>query len=342
VEPAEPEHANESRRRALTRALRIALAFAISGGAVALLAGQVDWPRAYGAMRAANLTWIAVAIAWSLVIVWGRGARWAFLQPGPGLGIHTAAIAVQTFYNRIAPMRLGELTLPFLLRRYAGQDASRTLLLLIVVRIVELAVLIGLLALATLCRTGTAHRGWLVGMVVLLAAMTLLLAKFRLVTRLGLAVAARLARWTRVERAPQIGRAFARLEEAIQGESQLSRRQRMGLVAWTAILQLMQVASIDAILRAFGVDLDWLALTQGTAVALAGPALPLPSVGMVGTLEASWTIGFAWVGVPTETAILTGIATQVVTLLFAAVVALPGWWYLLTRAAERTRRSNKS
>jgi len=322
--------------------LRVALAVLISGGAVAFLAAQLDWRRALEALRAADIGWIAVAIAWSLAIQWGRGVRWTWLQPEPGLGINTAAIAVQTFYNRIAPMRLGELTLPFLLRRHAGQDATRTLVLLIVVRIVELAVLIGLLALSTLLRTGTENGGWLAVLVGLLAVIALVLARFRAMMRLSLRVTRRVARWIRVDRVPLVGRALERIEQAMAGEAQLSGRRRAGLLVWTVVLQAMQIASIDAILRAFAVDLDWLAVVQGTSVALAGPALPLPSVGMVGTLEASWAFGFVWVGLDLETAILTGVATQVITLAFAAVAALPSWWYLLRRTAARTPPPSRS
>lgn len=325
----------------MARVLRIAAAFCISGGVVAALAAQLDWRRAIEALRLAELGWIAVAMAWSLAIVWARGMRWTALQPEPGFGVNTSAIAVQTFYNRIAPMRLGELTLPFLLRRHAGQEASRTLVLLIVVRIVELAVAIGLLALATLLRTGTAHVGWLLVLVGLLVAIGILLLRFRDVMRLCLRVAAAVTRWLRVDRFPRVGRALERIEQAMAGESQLSPRLRASLLLWTVGLQSMQIASFDAILRAFGIDLGLLALVQSASIALAGPALPLPSVGMVGTLEASWAIGFVWVGVPLESAILTGIATQVLTLAFAAVVALVCWWYLLRRAA-RTRPPSRS
>lgn len=328
--------------RARARVVRVALAVAISGGVIAALALQVDWGEAIHALRAARLGWIAVALAWSLVIVWGRGVRWTALQSGPGVGVATAAIAVQTFYNRIAPMRLGELTLPFLLRLHAGEDASRTLVLLIVVRIVELAVLLGLLALATILRTGTESGGWLLVLGALLAAITLLLARFRAVMRLCLRAAGVVARWGRIDRMPRVGRALDRIEQVIAGDAQLGARQRASLLVWTAVLQAMQIASIDAILRAFGVELDWLAVVQGTSVSLAGPALPLPSVGMVGTLEASWAVGFVWVGVGLETAILTGVAAQVITLAFAAVVALPCWWWLVRRSAARTPPPSRS
>jgi uncharacterized protein (TIRG00374 family) len=337
-----PLDAAPARPRAAARAVRIALAVLISGGVVAVLALQVDWGEAAHALAAARPGWIAAAIAWSMIIVWARGARWTALQPGPGFGVATAAIAVQTFYNRIAPMRLGELTLPFLLRKHADEDATRTLVLLMVVRIVELAVLLGLLALAAMLRTGTESGGWLLVLGALLAAIALLLARFRAVMRLGLRAAGAVARWVRIDRVPRLGRALDRVEQAIAGDEQLGPRRRASLLAWTVVLQAMQIASIDAILRAFGVELDWLAVVQGTSVALAGPALPLPSVGMVGTLEASWAVGFVWVGVGLETAILTGVAAQVITLAFAAVVALPCWWWLVRRSATRTRPPSRS
>jgi uncharacterized protein (TIRG00374 family) len=331
------EQVSESPRSARARATRIALAAVVSCGAVAILAAQVDWGGAFDGLRGARVGWIAVALCWSVVIVWGRGIRWTALQPEPGLGVNTAAISVQTFYNRIAPMRVGELTLPFLLHRHGGQEASRTLVLLIVVRMVELAVVIGLLGLSILLRTGTAHGGQLVVIIVTLAAMALVLARFRGIMRFCLRIARWLARRARMKSARWAERAMERLEQTLLYESQLSGRQRVGLLTSTVVLQAMQIASFDAILRAFGVGLDLLALVQATSVALAGPALPMPSVGMVGTLEASWTAGFVWVGVPLEIAVVTGIVTQVVTLLFAALSALPAWWFLVRKTAARSR-----
>jgi hypothetical protein len=145
------------------------------------------------------------------------------------------------------------------------------------------------------------------------------------------------SRWTRLDRIGAVRGGLAGLERTVGSEARLDRARRIGLLAWTVVLQGMQIAAFDAILRAFGVALAPIPLVQGAAVALAGPALPLPSVGTIGTLEASWVAGFVWVGVGLDAAILTGVATQLITLAFAAVVALPSWLYLVRRTAARTR-----
>lgn len=317
--------------------LRASVAVAISLATLAVLLGQLDLDHASAAVAAAEPGWLAAAIGWSAVIVWARGRRWTLLDPGPGLGRSTAAIAVQTFYNRIAPVRLGELALPYLLSRHAGADPSRTLILLVVVRVVELAVAIGLLALSTLLGTGTRHAAWLLGLAAVLAVIISVLAFFRGAVRLALRVFGRLARALRVAERPFVRTAIVRLEATVSEENRLTKTQRVGLLLWTIGNQLMQIAVFDAVLRAFGTHLGALAVIQASSVCLAGTSLPIPSVGTVGTLEASWVAGTVWVGVDLSHAVLTGIAIQVLTLLFAAVVALPSWFYLVRRRVARTR-----
>lgn len=56
-------------------------------------------------------------------------------------------------------------------------------------------------------------------------------------------------------------------------------------------------------------------------------------MGSIGTHETGWVAGFAWVGVPISEAALTGVATQVVTLVYAALFAGPAWWYYTRRPA---------
>jgi uncharacterized membrane protein YbhN (UPF0104 family) len=315
------------------RALRIGAAIALSSGAIALLVAALDWRRAGAALAAADPRWIAVALAWSLAIVALRGWRWIAIQPEAGLAIATAATAVQTFYNRIAPMRLGELTLPHLLRRHAGLDATPTLMLLVVTRIVELAVLLGLLALAVLLGGAADHLGAIAGIGGGLAAIVLLLANLHAAVGLAHRAIAAAARATGVAGRPLARRIVAALARAAAGEARLRPRQRAALVGWTVAIQLAQLAALDAIVRAFGVALGPAASAQGSALALAGTALPLPTVGMVGSLEAGWVAGYHLVGVDRDVAILTGLAAQVVTLGFAAAVALPAWAYL--RRARR-------
>lgn len=317
----------------MRRAVQLAAAALVSAAVLALLLGQLDWDRSWRAVREASGGWLLVAIAWSAAIVAARGLRWRLIHPEVPLAVGTAAISVQTFYNRIAPMRLGELSLPILLRRHAGTDVARPLVLLVLVRIVELAVALGLIVVAAVAGGRASQAGYLAALIGLIAVVAAVLLWFRQVMQLAVRLAGALTRWTRLDRISAVRGGLAGLERTVASDARLDRARRIGLLAWTVGLQGMQIAAFDAILRAFGVALDPIPLVQGAAVALAGPALPLPSVGSIGTLEASWVAGFVWVGVSLDQAVLTGVATQLVTLAFAALVALPSWLYLVRRSA---------
>ncbi len=319
VEPA-PRH-----RR---RYLRPLLAVLVSSAAVAIIVSRLDGERAWAAVRGADPGWLLAAGVLTAVTVFVRGVRFHSVCRTPGLWVTTAAIAVQTLINRVAPMRLGELSLPYLLQRHAGASGAEVLMTLVLIRFVELAVVIPLLLLSALAGGGVGFGAWSGLIALVLVGLLLVLIYFRALVRFAVSTLERVAQRVGVASTTLAGRVLQSLTRAAAGSERLSGGQRFGLFALTLAQLTFQIGVFAAILAAFDLSVGPLALVTASCVAFTGVALPVPSVGTVGTLEASWVAGFTWVGMNLEDAILTGLATQVLTLVFNAALGAGGWLFL--------------
>lgn len=312
---------------------RIFLAFLGSAALLALVFSQLDLREAGARFREASVGWIGIAALGSLFVLLMRGARFAVLNRRAGWPLTTAATAIQVFLNRVTPLRLGELSLPWLLRKHAGEDAARSLLSVVLVRLIDLVIVVGAVVVGISVR----HRGdggpQLLPSVAALCLLVLGLALFRRWLGYLLIVAAWFTRRLRLERHPLVKRSLGKLGDAVAGGEALSRRQMGWVVFTSASIFLGQTLLFGAILRAFSVEIGLLELIQGGAVAQAGAAVPIAAFGSFGPQEASWAAGFVWVGVPLQDALVTAIACQMITLAFAALFALPAWLWLGRRRA---------
>jgi hypothetical protein len=317
--------------RLKSKTARVVLAVAVSGGLLALVLSGLELDRAAARLRAAEPGWILAAAGLSLGVFLSRGLRFASLLPRSGAPLSLAATGVQNFLNRVTPLRLGELSLPYLLRRHAGEDPAVALVAVVLVRLVDLAVVLAAVVLAVAMRAGAPGGLW--GPALLLAGVVATLATFRFWLGLALRAVGAIARRFAFGRRPGVERVLAKLAGAVAESTSLGLRGRAVLLGWSLAVFVLQTAMFGALLRAFGVDLPVVPLVQGAAVAQVGAAVPVASVGTVGTQEASWVAGFVWAGVGREDALVTAIACQVITLAFAALTALPCWWWLGRRKA---------
>lgn len=302
---------------------RAATAILISAGLLALLLSRLEIGPALARLQSADTRWLGVAACFSFGVLLLRSFRFAALLRSD-LRLTAAAVAIQVFLNRVTPLRLGEFSLPWLLHRHGAESFSGSLVSLVFVRILDLGIVVWAVALSL---AATPERSSLPALLVASLLLLLLLAAFR--------------RWLgALLRIVRLGtRNFGRADSAMRKlEDALAEARRLegwayAKVALTSLgIFVGQSAIFGAILLAYDLPLPLLDLARGSAVALTGAALPLAAVGTIGTQEASWVAGFAWVGIPLEEAIVTGIAAQFVTLAFSALFALPAWLFLSRRA----------
>ncbi len=325
--------------RAHPKAIRLMLGLLFSGLLVTAVLSLLDTEEVWSRLLGAQGNWLLVSFILSFVVLVVRGARFAALATLAPFSHVIASIAVQNFLLRITPLRLGELSLPYFLRRSAGEPLSESMISLLLVRLVELWLLLVLAGLASVLWFGIEDQQQMMIMALVGASLvSLLLFTLRYWLRWGWLLLHWTAHLTGAARNRLISQTLEAMREAANLGMHLSLRALTALVIYTFVIVALQFVLFWCVLRAFGLDLEAAQVIVGASLAQVASALPVATVGSIGTLEIGWTVGFISVGVSMSDAALTGIATQILTLFFSGVFALPAWFFhqsLVKRVGEK-------
>lgn len=316
-----------------TRWRKALLAFAVSGLLVAALLSQVEPADAWARVRGAEPGPLGVALAISALIWLCRTLRYHTVCTRTGRLDVAAATAVQVAANRLAPMRLGELSLPWLLHRASGEPPVPVLVHLMLIRLIELWVLLVSAGIAAALWFGSQGGLSPVAGGLILAGLTLSLFAFRRLVRLAVRVARALVARTPLRRVAALPGILDKVDGAVHDAARLSPARRAAVFGLSAAVMGLNFVMFGALLVALGIALDPPQVVVGVTASQIAGALPVLSVGSVGTHETGWVAGFAWVGLSVPDAVVSGLFTQVVTLGFAVLWALPGaaWAFLHER-----------
>ncbi len=302
-----------------------------AGLAVVLLVVLVLWAMPEDAGRSmvrvlagADLLTLAAALALYPLITAARAIRLMVALGLPLAGRTLWALgrtaAVHSVLASFIPMRLGEISLVWLLNRAVGTPVANGSALLLVLRLLDLAVVLGagLLALAWLpaARAALPNAGPLAG-----AALVALLA--------GLAVTPVLARRLLALTPVLPGRVGRFLTGVLTAVGATTAGRLSWLLIWTLPVwaPIFVIAWLCANALEPGVGLAG-GIAGGSATALAS-VLPVNTVANVGTFEAAWMLALMPAGLDRATALATGVLFHLVVLSGSAILgllALPGRW----------------
>ena len=318
-----------------TKLVRIALALAISTALLAFVLTRLGSFQA--ATRLREFAWgpLAGVYVLSAVILLVRGVRFARMGKTP-VGATLAATAVQNFLNRVLPMRLGELSFPWMLERSTNRDPIHAVLDIVVVRLLDLTISMLAVVFGAVVLAGDIHAPDMRIVVAFGVAIVLVLLAFRRLV--GLASRALLA----VTRAPVFARFRSiaeRVAKAAATANALSRKARLELVVWSLVLFALQAAAYGRVLAAWNVHVAPLPLLFASGAVFVGAAIFAGGFGAFGSLEAGWLAGFVAVNVPRDAAVVTALGCQLATLAFAAFHAVVGWLaFEMNPMRQRLRR----
>jgi hypothetical protein len=308
-----------------TRLLRATLAFAVSGGLLWFILSKIDLDAAIGSLRSASSGWIFFAALCSFVVLLLRTLRFQLLATRTPTLTLGAAVAVQYFLLRVTPMRLGDFSLPVLLARYADEPPAHTLVSLLITRLAELWVVVLTGIIAVIAAFGTTGMDRIAFGIPAVIAVSALIATFGAWMRLGGRVAMAVSQWPPLRERVLLQRLNFQLQAAISERSRLTNARWAAVLVMSAGVVIAQYACFASLMVAFQVRLPLAESVVGVSVAYLVSSAPFVTVGTIGTFEAGWVLGFTWVGLALETAILTAVASQVMTLVFTSIQALCGW-----------------
>jgi uncharacterized protein (TIRG00374 family) len=280
---------------------------------------------------------LAVAALISAAFLAARGLRLRLLLEKGRLGWPRATLVAAAAQGAalFAPARTGELALPWLLKRTAGQDFSSAVGTLLAARTLDLATLGLWGGAAVLAVRGLTEPAALAISALLLVPIALL--------PITLAAADRIALRLLAPRGVA-GRRWARRVRRVRRELEKLRERPARLLAAalvSAVMWGLQWGVVWVLLTAMGHRWPPATVVAGSVAAAVANLLPFNLVGNLGTLEAGWTAAFTALGVPLEVAATTGLAAHLWGLLFAAAFGALAWGMLsLSRKDGNVRTLN--
>jgi uncharacterized membrane protein YbhN (UPF0104 family) len=314
------------RRRGRRPWLGVLASVAVGIGLIILLLSQIDPMEVVALCRRVDLRWgLAGAICFAGTYLF-RAVRFRVLlaEGQTTLGRMYSVACVHGMLNHILPVRVGELSYLYLVRRVFDVSLGEAAVSLLVARLFDYVVVALIFVVAavrilpTLSGAVTWYLGGAAGLA-LLALILLLLARRVSGWLRGRAVGG--SRGGRGARAALLDWFEAKLSETDKGLERTSQ----GIVRIRTVLSSLLVwigvfGTFFCFLRGLGfVATAWFAIV-GSTFAVLTSVLPLSGIGSFGTLEAGWTAGFLLIGFTKEEAIASGFAVHL--LVFATVVLL--------------------
>ena len=207
--------------------------------------------------------------------------------------------ALHQFANNLLPMRLGEVVLPLLLKRYFAIRLSRGFARLIWLRVLDLAVMGGVAALLVLASISVFYRWGLLGLGVLSLSLVLILRKVIL------------------SRSAKLRDMVHVLAETAPGDI----AQWLRLLIWTVLAWGLKLAAITLIIMSFA-DVGFNGALSGALGAELSGILPLHGLAGAGSYEAAFFAGMALLESPSNELLAVAVNTHLFVLLSTSVVAL--------------------
>lgn len=306
------------------RFLQAAAALAVTGVCLGLLLRELDTAALRAIVDELAVAPLMLGLVVALTAPFWRGARLAALLPAerrPGGGALTRLSAEVMLWNFLLPFKLGELSFPWLLHRRVGLPLHEAVALFLLVRVTDLCVVAGVLALGAASLPVVAERD--------AGAALLILGTGAFLTPLALIVAA--GRWH-----DRLVRTGGRLAKLVEGASHArGARARVRVMATTLGLWGSHVVIAMLALAASGIHAGLPATAAASAAGNLAFALPVSGVLGLGPQQVAFATTLEAADVDWTRAVAAALAVHG-TVTVAAVAAGFASWLMRARCARPT------
>jgi hypothetical protein len=287
-----------------------------------LLLRQIQLTDIWQLLTQVDVKWMLAGFGWYLLTNVLRSYRFGTLMDITGiwqpLRLLPEMVAL-SFMNNVLPARSGELSFPYLMQRRHGTPVGDSLTYLLIARIFDLVAVSTLFVIVTWLeksRLTQAAGQAVIGVCLLLLPVLLVLACLPWLGERGLQVGEwilgrlNLAEHRAGQRVLGIGQRAVSAMSLVHHVGMYSR-----VFFWSILGWMTTFAWFAAFLQAIHVPVRYPLVIGGATFATISKAIPLLTVSGFGAHEAGWTLGFSLAGMPLETAIASGFAVNILTLL---------------------------
>ena len=309
-----------SPKLSLWRIFRQLLPYLGSSLFIWLLLRQIGFRAVWRLLSSVDMSWLFVGFGWYLLTNILRSYRfgtlltfgyWKPLRLLPDM-------ILLSFLNNVLPARSGELTFPYLLQRRHNIPLGDGLTYLLIVRIFDLlavATLFIVFALLERHQLANSVSQALSSVSFLLLPVLLMLAALPWLGSYCLLLGEKLLRLLRLDERQNGQKLLALGQRIVVAMRQVHHADTYSRVfLWSILGWLTTFAWFAAFLRAIHLPTPYPLVIVGATFATISKAIPLVTVGGFGVHEAGWSLGFLLVGMSLETAVASGFAVNMLTL----------------------------
>ena len=271
---------------------------------------------------------VAVGLGMWILLYLARSLRFKLLAPRTPYLTMLSIASVHNFLLRIMPMRTGDLSYGFLIRRAGTAGLGESLLSLLLLRLLDATTVVVYFALSLGLHQGVYMLDRSVGIAVAVSAMVVFTVVVLNLARLllwGAAVLRRLCGLLGLAERPWVTRSLQRIEGSVDSFAHVGRGVILQVSVVSLVVWLLTYGAFFAIMRAFLMPVDPMQTVLGATAGVVTGFLPVGGFGSFGTLEAGWALGFYLVGLPRARAAMSGFGVSIATFAYTALLGLAGW-----------------
>jgi uncharacterized membrane protein YbhN (UPF0104 family) len=308
--------------------LKAILGLGITVALVVFLFRYIDLDQVVSLFRTMRWSWALGGLGLWVLLYLARTGRFVMVAPRTPFITMLCIASVHNFFLRLLPMRTGELSYAFLVKRAGTAGLGESLLGLLLLRAMDGAVVVVIFTV-----TLTLHQGIYLGdrrLSIIAAAGATVLAialvvNLGRVLRLGLALLRGAARAVRLDRRPRVSRTLDRISEVVGSFDAVERRILLPVALLSVVQWILTFLTLFAIMRGFSMPVGIAQTVLGSTAAVVTGFLPIGGIGSFGTLEAGWALGFVLVGLEQKKAVASGFGASLTTFGYATILGLFGW-----------------
>ncbi len=322
---------NNSRRSFLIKA---ALSLLITSALMWFLFRFIKLDQLREMVAATDWTLMAAGLGMWVLLYMARSARFVLLAPGTPY-LHMVCIAaVHNVLLRIMPMRTGDLSYGFLMRKYGTSQLGQALLSLLLFRLLDATTVVLYFAVSLIFHSGALRlkdggqldrtTGILVAVAALVCFAVATMNLRRLLTW-GTDLLRRICTVVGLVDRPAVKKALGKLEGSVDSFAHVSPRVILQVSGASLVVWALTYGTFFVIMRAFSMPVGLVQTVLGSTASVVTGFLPIGGFGSFGTLEVGWTAGFYLVGLPESKAAASGFGVSIATFVYTALLGLVGW-----------------
>lgn len=291
------------------------LSFLISITLIVLLLSVVNIHQMISTLISISLSFYGAAFIFYIVAYFSRTLRLTVLFGPNNSSNFFLIICGHMFLNHFLPFRTGEFSLPFFLKKIIGVPYSKSMPLLVLLRLLDLiAVIFTFLLLLTLFSVAVSSS------IVSLSIILLILGVFAVfnLKTIFYWLMKLLSKLSPQKFTHKIEKVKTSINEALT----LNNRQMFKLSILSLIDRICGYAMSIFLVIGMSYQIPILQLIIANAVASITNVIPINSIGSFGTLELGWAGALLLFGVPKEIAVSSGFNFHILALTFTITLGL--------------------